>query len=77
MLGDIRTNIRISWQAIQKITKEKNMEIIKGIIGWVKANKKKTVIGLVVILIVLNMLGVIGGGDGEVVACLGCNSICK
>ena len=52
------------------------METIKGIIGWVKANKKKTIIGLVVILIVLNMLGVIGG-DAEVVACLGCNSVCK
>ena len=77
MLGDIRTNIRISWQAIQKITKGKNMEYVKGIIGWVKANKKKTVVGLVVILIVLNMLGVIGGGDAEVVACLGCDSFCK
>ena len=53
------------------------METIKGIIGWVKANKKKTIIGLVVVLIVLNMLGVIGGGDAEVVACLGCNSVCK
>ena len=52
------------------------MEIIKGIIGWVKANKKKTVIGLVVILIVLNMLGVIGG-SADAVACLGCNSVCK
>ena len=52
------------------------MEIIKGIIGWVKANKKKTIIGLVVILIVLNMLGVIGG-DAEVVACLGCNCVCE
>mgnify|MGYP003155201444 CR=1 FL=1 len=52
------------------------MEIIKGIIGWVKANKKKTIIGLVVILIVLNMLGVIGGG-GDTVACLGCGSLCK
>ena len=52
------------------------METIKGIIGWVKANKKKTIIGLVVILIVLNMLGVIGG-DAEVVACLGCNSVCE
>jgi hypothetical protein len=39
------------------------MEYITGIIGWVKANKKKTVIGLVVVLIVLNMLGVIGGGE--------------
>ena len=52
------------------------MEIIKGIIGWVKANKKKTIIGLVVILIILNMLGVIGGGT-DAVACLGCNSVCK
>ena len=52
------------------------MEIIKGIIGWVKANKKKTIIGLVVILIILNMLGVIGGGT-DTVACLGCNSVCK
>ena len=54
------------------------MEIIKGIIGWVKANKKKTIIGLVVILFVLNMLGVIGGGtDAVTPACLGCNSLCK
>ena len=52
------------------------MEIIKGIIGWVKANKMKTIIGLVVILIILNMLGVIGGGT-DAVACLGCNSVCK
>ena len=52
------------------------MEYLKTIIGWVKANKKKTIIGLVVILIILNMLGVIGGGT-DVVACLGCNSVCK
>ena len=39
------------------------MEYILGIIGWVKANKKKTVIGLAVILILLNLLGVIGGGE--------------
>ena len=52
------------------------MEIIKGIIGWVKANKKKTIIGLAVILIILNMLGVIGGGS-ETVACLGCGNVCK
>lgn len=52
------------------------MEYIKGIIGWVKANKKKTIIGLAVILIILNMLGVIGGESGDVVACLGCDSIC-
>ena len=52
------------------------MEYIKGIIGWVKANKKKTVIGLVVILILLNLLGVIGGESSDVVACLGCDSIC-
>ena len=41
------------------------MEIITGIIGWVKANKKKTIVGLVVILVVLNLLGVIGGGCEE------------
>ena len=41
------------------------MEYISTAIGWVKANKKKTVIGLVVVLIVLNMLGVIGGGCEE------------
>ena len=41
------------------------MEYLKTVIGWVKANKKKTVIGLVVILILLNMLGVIGGGCEE------------
>ena len=52
------------------------MEIITGIIGWVKANKKKTIVGLVVILVLLNLLGVIGGGS-DAVACLGCNSICK
>ena len=52
------------------------MEYIKGIIGWVKANKKKTIIGLAVILIILNMLGIIGGESGDVVACLGCDSIC-
>ena len=51
------------------------MEYISTAIGWVKANKKKTVIGLVVVLIVLNLLGVIGGGS-DVVACLGCDSIC-
>ena len=39
------------------------MEIITGILGWIKANKKKTIIGLVVVLIVLNMLGVIGGSE--------------
>ena len=52
------------------------MEYITGIIGWIKANKKKTIIGLVIVLIVLNMLGVIGGSS-DAVACLGCNSICK
>ena len=45
------------------------MEYITSAIGWVKANKKKTIIGLVVVLIVLNMLGVIGGG--EEAACVG------
>ena len=39
------------------------MEYIATAINWVKANKKKTVIGLVVVLIVLNMLGVIGGEE--------------
>ena len=39
------------------------MEYITTTINWVKANKKKTVIGLVVVLIVLNMLGVIGGEE--------------
>jgi hypothetical protein len=41
------------------------MEYLKIVIDWVKANKKKTVIGLVVVLIVLNLLGVIGGECGE------------
>ena len=45
------------------------MEYILGIISWVKANKKKTVIGLVVILILLNLLGVIGGGECGESAC--------
>ncbi len=45
------------------------MEYIKTAISWVKANKKKTVIGLVAILIILNMLGVIGGE--EAAACVG------
>jgi hypothetical protein len=39
------------------------MEYIATLINWVKANKKKTVVGLVVVLIVLNMLGVIGGEE--------------
>ena len=39
------------------------MEYITTAISWVKANKKKTVIGLVAILIILNMLGVIGGEE--------------
>ena len=52
------------------------MEYITTAISWVKANKKKTVIGLVVILILLNLLGVIGGESSDVVACLGCDSIC-
>ena len=51
------------------------MEYVKTIISWVKANKKKTLIGLVVVLILLNLLGVIGG-TSDVVACLGCDSIC-
>ena len=45
------------------------MEYLKTIIGWVKANKKKTIVGLVVILVVLNLLGVIGGGGCEEAAC--------
>ena len=52
------------------------MEYITTAISWVKANKKKTVIGLVVILVLLNLLGVIGGESSDVVACLGCDSIC-
>ena len=52
------------------------MEYLKTIIGWVKANKKKTIIGLAVILIILNMLGLIGAGS-ETVACLGCGNVCK
>jgi hypothetical protein len=43
------------------------MEYIATLINWVKANKKKTVVGLVVVLIVLNMLGVIGGEAAAVV----------
>ena len=44
------------------------MEYVTTVINWVKANKKKTVIGLLVVLIVLNMLGVIGG-ECEEAAC--------
>ena len=43
------------------------MEYITTAINWVKANKKKTVIGLVVVLVVLNLLGVIGGEEAAVV----------
>jgi len=43
------------------------MEYIATAINWVKANKKKTVVGLVVVLVVLNMLGVIGGEAAAVV----------
>ena len=43
------------------------MKNIATIINWVKANKKKTVIGLVVVLVVLNLLGVIGGEAAAVV----------
>ncbi len=39
------------------------MEYVTTAINWVKANKKKTVIGLVVALVVLNLLGVIGGSE--------------
>ena len=58
------------------------MEYILGIIGWVKANKKKTVIGLVVILILLNLLGVIGGGECGEAACTAttshlCSGVCN
>ena len=45
------------------------MEYLTTAISWVKANKKKTIIGLVVILVVLNLLGVIGGGGCEEAAC--------
>jgi hypothetical protein len=45
------------------------MEYITTAISWVKANKKKTIIGLVVILVVLNLLGVIGGSGCEEAAC--------
>ena len=41
------------------------MEYITTAISWVKANKKKTAIGLVVVLVLLNLLGVIGGGCEE------------
>ena len=44
------------------------MEYITSAISWVKANKKKTIIGLVLVLIVLNWLGVIGGSE---TACIG------
>ena len=44
------------------------MEYIKTAISWVKANKKKSIIGLVLVLIVLNWLGVIGGSEA---ACIG------
>jgi hypothetical protein len=43
------------------------MEYITTAINWVKANKKKTVVGLVVVLVVLNLLGVIGGEAAAVV----------
>lgn len=43
------------------------MEYVTTAINWVKANKKKTVIGLVVVLVVLNLLGVIGGEAAAVV----------
>ena len=43
------------------------MEYVTTTINWVKANKKKTVIGLVVVLIVLNLLGVIGGEEAAAV----------
>ena len=39
------------------------MEYITTAINWVKANKKKAVIGLIVGLIILNALGIIGGGE--------------
>ena len=39
------------------------MEYITTAINWVKSNKKKAIIGLVAVLIVLNWLGVIGGGE--------------
>ena len=43
------------------------MEYVTTVINWVKANKKKTVIGLVVVLVVLNLLGVIGGEEAAAV----------
>jgi hypothetical protein len=43
------------------------MEYVTTAINWVKANKKKTVIGLVVVLVALNFLGVIGGEAAAVV----------
>jgi hypothetical protein len=46
------------------------MQYITTAINWVKANKKTTVIGLVAILIILNFLGVIGGGCEEA-TCIG------
>jgi|TARA_R110001592_G_scaffold151176_9_gene377477 hypothetical protein len=42
------------------------MKYVTTAINWVKANKKKTVIGLVVALVVLNLLGVIGGGSAVI-----------
>ena len=58
------------------------MEYITAAIGWVKANKKKTVIGLVVVLILLNMLGVIGGEEVEASAATAtthhlCSGVCN
>ena len=58
------------------------MEYIATLINWVKANKKKTVVGLVVVLIVLNMLGVIGGEEVESAATTAttqhlCSGVCN
>ena len=58
------------------------MEYIATVIDWVKANKKKTVIGLVVVLIVLNMLGVIGGEEVEAASATAtthhlCSGVCN
>ena len=39
------------------------MEYITTAINWVKANKKKAIIGLIVGLIILNSLGIIGGEE--------------
>ena len=43
------------------------MEYITTAINWVKANKKKAIIGLIVGLIILNALGIIGSGEAAAI----------